>query len=102
MFRPRSEGVPACSKIPNGGARHLHPLGAKQLSLQPGVPAEAAEPSGGGNNAVARDVSKAALAHDVAHRPGCSRMSSRRSDVAIRGDTARWNSSDDGQDAGGK
>ena len=45
---------------------------------------------------------EAALAHDVAHGPARPRMSRCFRDVAIRGDSARRNSSDDGQDAGGK
>ena len=51
------------------------------------------ETSGGGNNAVARDVPEAAAAHDVAHCPARPRMSRRLRDVAIGGDSACRNSS---------
>ena len=41
---------------PDHRAHDLHPFGPEQLALQPAVAPKAAEPSGSGNNAVARDV----------------------------------------------
>jgi hypothetical protein len=102
MFRGNLKDVSACSKIPNDRAHDLHPFGAEQLALEPRVAAKPAEPSGGGNNAVARDVPEAASAHDVAHCPARPRMSRRLRDVAIGGDSACRNSSNEGQDAGGE
>jgi hypothetical protein len=99
MFRRSFERVSARSKVPNARAHHVHPFGAKQLTLQPGVSSIAAEPPGGGDHAVAGDVSEAAPAHDVAHCPGRPRMSRGLCDVAVRRNAARRNSPDHGQNA---
>ena len=63
----------------------------EQRSLQHLAAAVAAQPSAGGDHAVARDVGPAAAAHDVADGARRARPAGERRDLAVRRDAPRRN-----------
>src|SRR6185437_6243433 len=76
--------------------------GAQQGSLEADIAAVAAKQAARRDDPVAGDVPGAAALHDVADRPGRTRLARRGRDVAVRRDLAGGDATDDGKHASGE
>ena len=86
-------------EVTNPRSRNDHSLGREKRTLQELAAAVAAQTPTSGDDAVARHVAAAALAHDVADGPRGAWTSSERRHVAVRGNAARRNAPDGGEHA---
>src|SRR5688500_5434822 len=86
-------------ELPDSAAGHGYSFSAEELPFELEVAAEAAEPSARGDDAVAGNAHRVALAHDVADGAARARAAGGRGDVPIGGDTARRDSPDGSEHA---